>query len=84
MKNKRGTYVVKQYDANLYTWSPERGVYNKHTTGGNRQVQQQNKNFCNATGGSQGEDWFTTYDYNINITTGSIERIAYVACDYVQ
>lgn len=81
MVNKRGTYGVKQYDASLYTWSPERGVYNKN---GNKEIHPTNKNFCNATSGSQGEDWFTTYDYNIIIASGSVQRIAYVACDYVQ
>lgn len=82
MKNKRGSYGVKQYDANLYTWSPETGVYHKNK--GHKENHSTNKNFCNATDGSQGEDWFTTYDYNIVISSGAIERIAYVACDYVQ
>ena len=60
----------------IYKWSPQDG--NKLTTSGG------NPYFCNATVGSQGEDWVTTYDYNVIVIAGLKKRIAYVACGYVE
>lgn len=78
---KRGKYGLKQYDIDLYTWSP-------FPDDPKRQPDPHSfpplRHFCSAVGGSQGEDWFTTYDYDIVIVTGIIQRIAYVSCDYVQ
>jgi hypothetical protein len=43
------------------------------------------KYYCTATPYSQGEDWISTYSYNIGVTPEGVQqRIAYVACDYVK
>jgi len=79
--NNVGRFTIKSYDNYLYTWSPETPTYDKN----------RNKNtidkkyYCDAIPGSQGQDWITTYSYNIAISqNGEQQRIAYVACDYVQ
>jgi hypothetical protein len=70
--------VLKTYGANKYKWSPEK--VDKNKTQNN-----DNKFYCNAISGSQGQDWISTYSYIINITENGIkEKIAYVECDYVQ
>lgn len=75
---KRGTYTVKTYYNQLYTWSPDTTV-NKANVGKNN-----TNNFCSATPFSQGQDWICTYVYNIVVVDGMQQRSAYVACDYVQ
>jgi len=78
---KRGRYQLKTYTSDIYTWSPETNFNKKQSL----PVLDENKTFCNASAGSNGEDWLNGYVYNvtlINFTTK--QRIAYVACDYVQ
>lgn len=78
---KRGKYGIKQYDIDLYTWSPFPDDPKRQPDP--RRIPPE-RHFCSATDGSQGEDWFTTYDYDLSVVTGIIQRIAYVTCDYVQ
>ena len=61
----------------LYKWSPQSNEKKKL-------AKRSRPFFCNATGGSQGEDWIVTYVYNTVVTDGIAQRIAYVACDYVK
>lgn len=70
---KNGT----QKGGRLYKWSPIQEDKKKKptTTSGNF--------YCNATPFSQGEDWITTFVYEIVVVDGVAKRIAYVACDYV-
>ena len=75
---KRGKFTVKTYQSELYTWSPDTTL-NKPSNG-NKVV----NNFCNAIAFSQGQDWVTTYVYSIAVVNGVQQRLAYVACDYVQ
>lgn len=79
---KRGTYGLKTYGATLYTWSPDkslkRGTPNEPCRHGTI------KNYCTATAGSQGEDWYTTYVYDDVFVDGILQRLAYVSCDYVE
>lgn len=75
---KRGCYSLKTYNNYLYTWCPEAPVYSKSQNKINK------KYYCTATAGSQGEDWICSYVYDISVFNGVQERIAYVACDYVQ
>ncbi len=68
----------KPYDKFLYKWSPDDDIKkNPNKIDGIRPY------FCNAQPRSQGEDWITTYVYEIVNTNGKIKRIAYVECDYV-
>ena len=75
---QRGKYTLKTYTSELYTWTPPTPTY-KQT-----QPLSTSNNYCTAIAGSQGEDWTTGYVYNITINTGVVQRLAYVACDYVQ
>lgn len=82
---KLGKYTLKTYNTPLYTWDPlsydkkvRRDIGMNAASGGK-------KYFCNAVPYSQGEDWVTTYVYNVFVTPETVvQRIAYVACDYVQ
>jgi hypothetical protein len=41
--------------------------------------------FCDAKPNTNGEDWFTTYVYDIFVDQKSIQhKYAYVECDYVK
>jgi hypothetical protein len=70
---KNGT----QKGGDLYKWSPpcdeRRG----------KKLDVSKKFYCSAIAGGQGEDWITTYSYEITVENGIQKRIAYVACDYV-
>lgn len=79
---KRGVYGLKTYGPTLYTWTPDRTLKRakpnepcRHGT---------IKEYCTATDGSQGEDWITTYVYEDVFVDGTLERLAYVSCEYVQ
>ena len=70
-------FTLKTHGAQLYKWSPLPSDRPK----GNAN---QKPFYCTAVAGSQGQDWVTTYTYNINVINGQQERLAYVACDYVE
>lgn len=71
-------FTVKSYGAQLYKWSPESS--DKKVS-----VKVQKPFYCNALPNSKGQDWVTTYTYNLSVTpSGQQEHLAYVACDYVQ
>jgi hypothetical protein len=80
---KLGKYTLKTYNTPLYTWDPSSFDKKRKRdigmgTGGK-------KYYCTATPYSQGEDWISTYSYNIGVTPEGVQqRIAYVACDYVK
>jgi hypothetical protein len=78
---KLGEFGMKQYTWDLYTWTPDRSI--KKT---NLQSPKVKNSFCNATAGSQGEDWITTYVYTstINKFNGLVVHSAYVECGYVE
>ena len=77
MAIEKKVFTQKTYGAQIYKWSP---------SSSDRKVVRTSKPFyCNATGGSQGQDWISTYSYNIVITpNGEQQKLAYVECDYVQ
>ena len=77
-QEKRGCYTVKTYGSRLYTWCPDKTI-NKAVSG--RLVK---KKYCTAVPYSQGEDWICTYVYQNTIVSGTLKRLAYVECDYVQ
>lgn len=71
------TFYLKTFSQPLYKWSPEPKTITKRP--------KENKPYyCSAVAGSQGEDWVSTYCYNITVINGVQSRLAYVACDYVE
>ncbi|TXG81754.1 MAG: hypothetical protein E6R13_05860 [Spirochaetes bacterium] len=76
---EKRVFVRKSSGANLYKWSPSPNNVNKNNAIGNAKAPY----FCSAIPNSQGEDWFTTYTYNLAVINGVAHRIAYVQCDYV-
>lgn len=70
-------FVLKTFGAQLYKWSPQ-------PTSKSPKITAQKQDYCTATPGSQGEDWVTTYSYNVEVVNGKQKRLAYVECDYVE
>lgn len=66
-----------QKGGRLYKWSPIPAdkKNNKKTV---------RTYYCDATPHSQGQDWIVTYVYQIVVVDGIQQRIAYVACNYVE
>lgn len=74
--NKK-VFASKPLGGYVYTWSPI--PTNK------AQLDKGKKPYyCNAIPGSQGQDWVTTYSYDLVIENSIQQRIAYVECDYVK
>ena len=63
----------------MYTWSPPPNDLTKKASGA-----PEKPFYCDAVGGSQGQDWVTTYVYELLVVNNERKRLAYVACDYVQ
>lgn len=75
------TFTKKTYGAQLYKWSPlpyDKNTKNKRNEGNQRPF------YCTAVPNSQGQDWITTYCYNLVVVNSQQEHLAYVACDYVE
>ena len=70
-------FTRKTYGPQLYKWAPV-----KNNKLAKKQIDV--PYYCDATQGSQGQDWITTYCYNQVVTGIVISRYAYVACDYVE
>lgn len=70
-------FTNKTYGAQLYKWSPE--AVNK-----NGKMKTEKPFYCAAFPGSQGQDWVTSYCYNITVVDGQQGHSAYVECDYVE
>ena len=78
MATQKKVFTAKTYGAQLYKWSPipTNKTVNKPAV---------TPFFCSATPNSQGQDWISTYTYIFSVTPkGEQERLAYVACDYVE
>ncbi len=71
-------FTLKTYGAKLYKWSPLPSDKPRGKNGNERPF------YCTAIVGSQGEDWMTTYCYDMVIINSKQVRLAYVACDYVE
>lgn len=70
-------FTKKTYGSQLYKWSPL--PFEK-----NGNVSTEKPFYCTATAGSQGEDWISTYSFDITVINGLQGHLAYVACDYVE
>lgn len=71
-------FTLKTYGAQLYKWSPIPADTKRSQNNGNKPF------YCNATTGSQGEDWIVGYVYDLVVVNGQQHRYAYVECDYVK
>lgn len=79
MAIEKKVFTAKTYGAQLYKWSPIPSDKKVSARTNEKPF------YCSATPNSQGQDWITTYVYNINVTSqAEQQRLAYVACDYVQ
>lgn len=72
-------FIQKSYGNQLYKWSPQPVNYDNKAQG-----QVTKPFFCDATAGSQGQDWITSYVYNVSVVNLQQRHDAYVACDYVE
>ena len=77
-------FVNKGYGAQLHKWSPSCSDLITDTNKANINSNGKKPFYCSASAGSQGQDWTTSYVYNLNVVNGQQERFAYVECDYVQ
>jgi hypothetical protein len=60
-------------------WSPTPNDFSKKPSGNI-----QKPFYCDAVGGSQGQDWVSTYVYELLVVNNETKRLAYVECDYIQ
>ena len=70
-------FTNKSYGAKLYKWSPE--PYNA-----NSKLVTNKQFYCTAKPNTQGQDWITTYSFDIIVIDGLQGHSAYVECDYVE
>ena len=78
MAQGRKVFMQKNIGSTLYKWSPEPTNYD------NKNRINKINDFCNATAGSQGQDWITTYVYDVTAINHQQARLAYVECGYVE
>jgi hypothetical protein len=63
----------------LYKWKTTTGPQDKaNVKGGAKRVG------CDATAGSQGQDYNVGYVVEQQVINGQVNRLAYVECDYVK
>lgn len=75
-------FINKNAGSTVYKWAPQPNEFQKNSDTIGKQVDK--KDYCDATPGSQGEDWITRYVYNNELINYTQARIAYVECDYVE
>lgn len=82
-KPKKRKFVLKSYTNYLYIWSPIPNDFSRRDANA---LKNKNKQpyYCEALPGTQGQDWITTYVYELVNTNYTQKHIAYVECDYVQ
>jgi hypothetical protein len=72
-------FVRKGAGPNLYKWSPIPNNFERKPA-----VNSRRNYFCDARPNTQGQDWISTYSYNVVLVNNEQQRVAYVACDYVE
>ena len=80
-QNCKKVFIRKTSGNQLYKWSPLCNQVTKNSTNSMIGVKPY---FCSAISGSLGQDWITTFVYNIAVENGQIQHLAYVECDYVE
>ena len=73
-------FVRKTGGFDVYKWAPTANNLGQGKDSDNRVAKPY---FCTATAGSQGQDWISTYGYNVVWVNGQEQHLAYVECDYV-
>lgn len=71
-------FIQKSVGGQLYKWSPQPNDFSKKPSNN------QPPFYCDAAAGSQGQDWITTYMYNLEVVNSQQAHFAYVECDYIQ
>ena len=71
-------FIQKSVGGQLYKWSPQPNDFSKKMKSNNAPF------YCDAVAGSQGQDWITTYMYNLEVVNSQQAHFAYVECDYIQ
>ncbi len=71
-------FLQKSVGGQLYKWSPLPNDLSKKPSTGGKPF------YCDATPGSQGQDWITTYVYNLEVVNYEQAHFAYVECDYIE
>jgi hypothetical protein len=74
-------FIQKSVGGLLYKWSPTPNNFSKNKS---NNKQNQRPFYCDAISGSQGQDWITTYVYNLEVVNSKQAHFAYVECDYVE
>lgn len=75
--DKKNRYVRKSY-GELYSWCADKTIKKSNKSPVNIFTLG-----CTAVAGGRGEDWNTSYVYDVNLVDGITHKIAYVECDYV-
>ena len=70
-------YLNKNSGSTVYRWKPLPNQVAKKTDVNRIQRDL----YCDAVAGSQGEDFITTYVYNLAIVDDRIAKFAYVECN---
>jgi len=71
-------FTLKTFGAQLYKWSPSPNDKLKNNNSFNDRPF-----YCDAIPGTQGQDWVTTYVYDLTVVNSLQKHEAYVSCDYV-
>jgi hypothetical protein len=79
MANLKKSFTLKTYGAKLYEWAPTSTNVSK-----NPQNSGGKPFFCTATPGSQGQDWTTSYVYDVAVVDSQQQHLAYVECGYCE
>jgi len=76
-------YIEKTGGSYLYVWTPECEKVTSNVLKSRRK--NTTNNFCNAVAHSNGDDFITTYSYDLSYDNRQKEsRDAYVECGYVE
>jgi len=70
-------FTQKSVGGLIYKWSPNPNDLSKKPS-------EQRPFYCDAAAGSQGQDWVTTYVYNLEVVNSQQAHFAYVECDYIE
>lgn len=78
MAIEKKVFMLKSAGGNvLYKWSPNPNDLSKKQSTGR-------PFYCDAVAGSQGQDWITTYVYNLEVVNHEQAHFAYVECGYIE
>lgn len=80
-RNCKAVFTRKSFQPEAYEWCPSPNIY-----AGPNKVALNNAGkqpfFCTAVAGSQGQDWTSSYAYDLVVVNDQKERLAYVECGY--